>query len=482
MNIKKRLIISNTVTVIIPFIITVLIASILIFISSKFLDKDIDYTTFKDMAVVKSELVSTVNELSKQNPDIIERADFHKELLNRMESLNGKIIITKNSNIIFASKDINKIDFEKCIEEIKRHSINRVVKLDNNYYIIETVQLKSIEGIQFRIVLLAPIKNDVYAMKRFLIIVTLVFIVSFIALNMFMSYLFSERIIKPVTILKNAASEISNGNLDCEIIEDGDEEINELCHDFEVMRTQLKDSVNLRMKYEDNRKMLVSSISHDLKTPITSIKGYVEGILDGVANTPEKTEKYLKTIYSKAEQVDIMIDDLLLYSKLDLNQIPFNFEKTDIFQYLQYCVSENYAELEKYNIKMELINDLKSSKYVMLDRERMRRVIMNIIDNSRKYMNKNDGKTNIFLRETNSSIIIEITDNGLGIHKEDANKIFERFYRADYARSEAKGSGLGLAIAKQIVEGHNGKIWAIGHESEGTSILISLGKIKGENE
>ena len=105
------------------------------------------------------------------------------------------------------------------------------------------------------------------------------------------------------------------------------------------------------------------------------------------------------------------------------------------------------------------------------------RVILNIIDNSRKYMDKKQGEIVIMLRETNSSIIIEIRDNGSGIDKEDANKIFDRFYRADSSRSEAKGSGLGLAIAKQIVEGHKGTIWAVSHENQGTSILISLGKI-----
>jgi signal transduction histidine kinase len=105
------------------------------------------------------------------------------------------------------------------------------------------------------------------------------------------------------------------------------------------------------------------------------------------------------------------------------------------------------------------------------------RVILNIIDNSRKYMNKKSGRISIILRETKTSIIIEIKDNGSGIGKDDINKIFNRFYRADSARSNARGSGLGLAIAKQIVEGHNGNIWANSNINEGTSIIISLAKL-----
>lgn len=314
-------------------------------------------------------------------------------------------------------------------------------------------------------------------LKYVFITIGTVFIISFMTTNLIISYLFSIRILGPISQLKRAATEISRGDLSIEITESGDKEVRELCADFEKMRIQLKNSVGMRIKYDDNRKMLVSSISHDLKTPITSIKGYVEGILDGVANTPKKIETYLKTIYSKAELMDFMIDDLLLYSKLDLNQIPFNFEKTNIIDFFQFCIDETSLELRKYNIDINLHNNLEKSKYVMIDREKMMRVIINIIDNSRKYMNKEKGKISIILRETNLSIIIEISDNGSGINKDDINKIFHRFYRADLARSETKGSGLGLAISKQIVEGHKGRIWAISPENMGTSIIISLAKL-----
>jgi signal transduction histidine kinase len=142
-------------------------------------------------------------------------------------------------------------------------------------------------------------------------------------------------IVSPLHNLQKAAAEISQGNLDHPIAEEGDKEIQALCRDLETMRLKLKDSVYTQLKYEDNRKMLVSSISHDLKTPVTTIKGYIEGILDGVANTPEKTARYLNTAYLKAGQIDQMIDDLLLYAKLDLNQLPFNFERIDISLYLE---------------------------------------------------------------------------------------------------------------------------------------------------
>jgi signal transduction histidine kinase len=477
MNIKKRLILSNTITIVIPFVITIMAAFLFVFVSSTIFNKDVSYDNFKKIISIKTELSDTRSALSKENYGDIEDPRFQKYLCQKLSNINGDLIIFKNNTVIFTSKDINKIDIEKCLIEAKTESQKKIVEMDSVDYTLEVVPLSFKDEASGHAMLLVPTFQYSDVFGKFIIFILVVFLITFIGVNIVMSYLLSKRIIKPLSLLKTAVGDISKGELSLELIEVGDQEIKDLCADFEKMRIQLKDSIRLKEKYDDNRTMLVSSISHDLKTPITSIKGYVKGILDGVANTPEKLERYLKTIYSKSEQMDVMINDLLLYSKLDLSQLPFNFEKTDIIDYFNYCIHESSLELEKSNIKICLKNDLKESKFVKIDRERLMRVILNIIDNSRKYMDKKQGQITITLRETNSSIIIEIRDNGSGIDKDDANKIFDRFYRADSARSEANGSGLGLAIAKQIVEGHKGKIWAVSHEEQGTSILISFGKI-----
>jgi signal transduction histidine kinase len=479
MNIKKRILISNTLTTIIPFIITFVVGICFIFISSLFFDKDMSYDNFKQLTRIKAELFNASNNISKQKAEEAVGTEFRQYLSQRLYSLKGAFIIVKGEQVSFASEGINKIDIETILEEVKTQALTKPLQINNADYFVQETGLMLKDGTKVDIILLAPIGENSDTLRSFVIIIA-VFIFSFAAVNLLMSYLFSKRILKPVTVLKSAANEISSGNLQCEIIEDGDEEIRGLCREFEGMRIQLKDSIHMKMKYDDNRNMLVSSISHDLRTPITSIKGYALGILDGVATTPEKLEEYLKTICSKTEHVDAMIDDLLLYSKLDLKQQPFNFEKTDILEYFRFCISEIAPEFEGANIKLEVKSDLDVIRYVMLDRERMRRVIMNIIDNSRKYMDKAQGEITVMLRQTNLSIIVEIRDNGAGIEKDDIDKVFDRFYRADTARSEAAGSGLGLAIAKQIVEGHSGRIWVISHGPEGTSILISLAIITGE--
>jgi Signal transduction histidine kinase len=477
MDIKKRLIISNTITAVVPLIIVCLTTFIFMLVSSKTFNKDVNYDNFKKLADTKSELLKLVSQMSKSNPEGFEDTKFQEYLLEKLSNINGEIVIVKNNNVIFASKDINKIDIAKCLEDVKNATFKKPIEINNISYMVEAASLKFKDESAGNLILLAPVEKKLDILEKFIIVIVSAFFISFIAINILMSYLFSKRILKPISLLKKATAEISRGDLNFEIIESGDSEIKELCADFEKMRIQLKDSIRMKMKYDDNRKMLVSSISHDLKTPITSIKGYVEGILDGVANSPEKIDRYLKTIYSKAEQIDVMIDDLLLYSKLDLNQLPFNYEKTNIVEYFNYCIHESAPELQKSNINIELTNALKESNYVKIDRERMMRVIINIIDNSRKYMDKKQGQITIILRETNSSIIIELRDNGSGIDKNDINRIFDRFYRANVARTDTKGSGLGLAIAKQIVEGHKGKIWAVSHENEGTSIIISLAKV-----
>lgn len=480
MNIKKRLILSNTITIVIPFVITALAAFVFIFVCSRILNKDISYGNFKTSIFIKTELSDTKNSIWKQNLGDLEDTVVQQDLYRNLLDVNGELIIVKNNNVIYASKDVNKIDIEKCLIEGNSKSTKKLVKIDNIDYIVEVAPLKFKDEALGNAILLAPNFEYSGVLKKLIVFIVVVFIITFIVVNIFMSYMLSKRIIKPLSLLKTAVGAISSGDLNLEIIEVGDKEIVDLCADFEKMRLQLKDSIHMKKKYDDNRTMLVSSISHDLKTPITSIKGYVKGILDGVANTPEKLERYLNTVYSKTEQMDIMINDLLLYSKLDLSQLPFNFEKTDIIDYFNYCIHESAIELEKSNIKICLNNNLGESKYVVIDRERFMRVILNIIDNSRKYMDKDQGEITILLRETNSSIIIEVRDNGSGIQHNDVNKIFDRFYRADSSRSEANGSGLGLAIAKQIVEGHKGKIWAVSHENNGTSILISFGKISKE--
>ena len=139
----------------------------------------------------------------------------------------------------------------------------------------------------------------------------------------------------PLTKLQKAARNIKEGNLDFEIRQESDDEIGQLCQDFEEMRLRLKANAEEKVQFDRENKELISNISHDLKTPITAIKGYVEGIMDGVADTPEKMDRYIKTIYNKANEMDLLINELTLYSKIDTNRIPYNFATISAKEYFE---------------------------------------------------------------------------------------------------------------------------------------------------
>ncbi|KUO61274.1 MAG: hypothetical protein APF84_11600 [Gracilibacter sp. BRH_c7a] len=475
MNLNKRLKFANAATVIIPVIITALLVLAYLFIYSKVSNTNLSFDNYQRLNQITLELSRPESYLQK-NPEIIEEKSFQSYLEERIAGLDGELVILKDERLVFSTRPFSKIEIAKVLGIGKMEQSKEPVILDRVSYTIQTVEVDLKNGSEGLVILLAPLEKGIAGFMGILILAGLSFGLSFTFMNIFISRQFSLTILKPLNNLQKAAAEISGGNLNYEIVEEGDEEIQELCRDLELMRIKLKNAVNEQLKLEDNRKVLISSISHDLKTPVTSIKGYVEGILDGVANSPEKTDRYLKTIYTKAQQVDEMIDDLLLYAKLDLNQIPFNFEKTEVEEYIKKCILESEPELDRHRIKIMLVNDLKGNHHVLLDQERMNRVIMNILDNSLKYMDKDQGEIRIFLRETKTSIIIEIRDNGIGIKEKDLPYIFDRFYRSDTARGEIKGSGLGLAIARQIIEGHGGKVWALTHGDQGTSIMISLSK------
>lgn len=297
-----------------------------------------------------------------------------------------------------------------------------------------------------------------------------------ITMTLWVTRRFMRGVIAPVTRLNEAAVKISEGDLSSGIAVEGEGEVRELCHSLETLRIKLKETIYMQERYDENRKFLLSSISHDLKTPVTSIKGYIEGIIDGVANTPEKMARYLETARLKTIQVNNMIDDLLLYSKLDLDQLPYHFEQVDMRAYFTDCIEDHRYAFDQRGVHLTLVDQLQEPVMIRIDVERFQRVMQNILNNALKHADKENGLVQLVMRETRTSVIIEVRDNGPGIPEEHLPHIFERFYRADASRSNVEGSGLGLAIAKQIVEAHEGRIWARSTVGEGTRIMISLRK------
>lgn len=281
----------------------------------------------------------------------------------------------------------------------------------------------------------------------------------------------------PLVKLKKATKNIKEGNLDFVLEVEGNDEFSQLCQDFEEMRKRLKESTEEKILMDKENKELISNISHDLKTPITAVKGYVEGIMDGVADTPEKMDRYIRTIYNKANDMDRLINELTFYSKIDTNRIPYTFNKINVREYFDDCVEEVGLDLESKNIELSYFNSVENDVLVIADAEQLKRVINNIVGNSIKYMDKPKGYISIRVKDVGDFIQVEIEDNGRGIAAKDLPAIFDRFFRADASRNSSKGgSGIGLSIVRKIIEDHGGKIWANSKLGCGTVMYFVLRK------
>ena len=284
-------------------------------------------------------------------------------------------------------------------------------------------------------------------------------------------------ILTPIETLKKATRNIRDGNLDFEVEIGDDDEIGELCADFEEMRIRLKESTEEKVVFDSQNKELISNISHDLKTPITAVKGYVEGLLDGVADTPEKQKKYLRTIYNKANDMDRLINELTFYSKIDTNRIPYTFNKINVKEYFDDCFEDIGMEMSQQQISLSYDNKVAPDVMVIADAEQIKRVINNIVGNSVKYMDKPNKSIAIRVTDVGDFVQVEIEDNGRGIAAKDLPYIFDRFYRTDTSRNSSKGgSGIGLSIVHKVMEDHGGKVWATSREGEGTTMYFVLRK------
>ena len=305
--------------------------------------------------------------------------------------------------------------------------------------------------------------------------------VSMLTILVFTAFLLTRwlesSIFTPISAINIAMNNIRDGNFTYTLSTGEEGEIGDLYRNYEDMRLRLKESADEKLEREKQNRELISNISHDLKTPITSIKGYVEGLIDGVANTPEKQEKYIRTIYNKANDMDHLIDELTLYSRFESDRIPYNFHRLNVADYFGDCVEEIGMDMEAKGIELNYTNLVSPQTKIIADPEQMKRVINNIVGNSVKYMDKEKGRIDIRILDEHDSVRIEIEDNGKGIGARDLPNVFDRFYRTDSSRNSSQGgSGIGLSIVRKIIEDHGGYIWATSREGEGTCMHFVIRK------
>lgn len=299
-------------------------------------------------------------------------------------------------------------------------------------------------------------------------------ILVFLLVNVTISWLVSRHIIRPIQMLNEHARKIGEGDLDTPVTVNRNDEIGSLSDSFEAMRKNLKTLREKEDAYNRNRQILMAGLSHDLKTPLTSMKGYVNGIADGVADTVEKRHRYAETINQSIERMESMIDELFLYSKLDLEEVEFHFSPVQLAPYFSDIVSEYQLD------HPEIMIELQGSQHlaVSADREQFYRAVSNIIGNSIKYRGQEPLLIQINIFSKDGSVYIDIKDNGAGIDEHDLPHVFETFYRTDQSRnSTTGGSGLGLAIVKRIIEKHDGEINISSLLNKETVVSIKLPQV-----
>ena len=421
----------------------------------------------------------------QENADVFLDPDYQEEV---NEKLNGKyayLIVRRGEEILYNGLALGGEDLSGTLPEFGSpdQAMEGSIYLDGDtQHLIKQEDFYFSDGAEGSVFIVSGFTGYLPEMKSLMREIIFSGVMILVIVAVILVIWVYQSILKPLSQLQKATNEIKNGNLDFTMEFDSDDEIGKLCQDFEEMRVRLKESTEQKMQYDEESKALLLNISHDLKTPVTAIKGYAEGILDGVASSPERLDKYIRTIYNKANDVDRLVDELTFYSKIDSNKIPYTFSKINVANYFRDCVEEVGLELDTNNIELGYFNYVDEDVVVIADAEQMKRVINNIISNSVKYLDKKKGLINIRIKDVGDFIEVEIEDNGRGISPRDLPNIFDRFYRADESRNTSKGgSGIGLSIVRKIIEDHGGKIWATSKEGIGTEIHFVLRKYQEAN-
>lgn len=487
LTIQKRLWISNLMLILITIILLIGVSLLITEKSREFIGFP-SYDDQRKHPVLNRAFLRTDRIIIKtieSEPDQFLDSDYLNQLDNFLNSFSTALIVKKDNNIVYYSPFLTEID--NNYHTVLEQRINTSQGGDDIVRISDTLFMKTVpitfadnsKGNLFLINDATAISLELQTFKNTIIYILVLFLIIMVIINTLITYFLSKQIVNPIIRLKNAAQQIQKGDYNFQLKAPSKDEIGALFESFEEARKQLKKSEETQKKYEQNRNELITNISHDLKTPITTIKGYIEGIIDGVPKSKEKQNKYLETIYQNAVHMESLIEDLFLLSKFDLDQSPYQFEYINIKEYLADCYEELQFDFQEKGIKLEYKVDYNEKKLVKADRQQLKRVILNIINNAINYKNAINPKIEMILTEKGQEAQIEIKDNGIGVSEDVLDKIFERFYKEDKARSNSSpGTGLGLYIARKIILDHGGSIQAKSRIGLGTSIFFTLPVVK----
>lgn len=405
----------------------------------------------------------------------------YEDLKNTMKIIKASVdmdsIIIDSQGYVYAVSDeslfylkYTKIGINDSDMELLRH--NKIIEKDfisksNNKFKAYYKPLFENGGFNGATILLENEKE-----KSFSNLYTIIWlsVLSAVVLSSVVAYYFAQKIlIKPLSKINNAAKRLAKGEVEQRVYIDSDDEIGELATSFNIMAESLE-------KVDTVRREFISNVSHELRSPITSIKGFITGIIDGVI-PKDRENYYLNIINDEVSRLSRLVTDLLDISSMESGKFKLNIIKMDINEIITLCTLNLEGKIQEKKINVEVIFN-ENHEYCLGDRDRIIQVVTNLIENAIKYGDEG-GKIQIETYAKADLVYINIFNSGKNISREDMNKIWERFYKVDKSRTNKVSTGLGLPIVRLILTQHKQDIWFNNIHGKGVKVTFTL---KRENK
>ncbi|MDR1978857.1 MAG: HAMP domain-containing histidine kinase [Synergistaceae bacterium] len=490
MNIKRRLIVSNILMLLIPLVVTLVVffGGLHVYATIAGLREDREDRRRDARVFFKArEQAQSLAEKWRKNVDIASimcDVDMFNEQYKDGEQKNGgPVLLVYKNGTKLTPQDVPDDSF----------LVEQALSQESPLTILGAVHVQKVGDYHvllhdaYRVIRAFRSYKDVMFEGTVVSLICSVFII--LLTNHFLTRFVFGKIVYALDTLTHGVHQIRDGNLSFRIDYGGKDEFTVVCEDFNEMAARLLDSVIAGQKDEQSRRELIAGISHDLRTPLTSIKAYVEGIEKGLATTPNTYRRYIETIKNKTDDLEHIIEMLFLFSKLDTGELPYHIERVDLASVVSEVVENLSEEYESRGLDISLSRGTEKV-WVDIDVMQMRCVMINIFENSSKYRNKERGKMSVVVSEagvacagtacSGGNAVVTFTDDGPGVPEGALSKLFDVFYRSDPSRNNpSKGSGLGLAIAAKIVDHFGGTIEAANEPGGGLSIIMRFPKREG---
>lgn len=361
--------------------------------------------------------------------------------------------------------------FEDMIAELQKGNAVKVVTEESNFFNTPVITVAkpvmsdtTVTGYVFVHKKIGELEASLMAMYRQIVLAACISA----ALGIILTYLFSKSMLRPLSVVNTGAKQLAKGHFDIRLDVSSKDEIGQLADTFNSVASELR-------KYEATRESLVANVSHELRSPLTSMQGLLQGVIDGTIPR-EEAEHYLGVVLDETKRLGLLISDMLDLAKIESGQFPMQIEKVELSELLRRTLITFESKIEAKRLEVSV--DLPDEKqYVYADENRLKQVLHNVIENAIKFVNEG-GELKVSTSATEASIFVNINNSGEPIPREDLPYLFDRFYKIDKSHSRAKeGTGIGLSIVKNILKEHGQKIWVTSNAQDGTTFTFTLKKV-----